>query len=67
MYNTGTFALPSTLWVAAFVFWSPSLVEKATRAYSLSPTHRIYRFSQMQDPRTSRPLRTDALRLMATD
>jgi hypothetical protein len=31
IYNTGTFALPSTLSAAAFIFWSPSLVEKATR------------------------------------
>jgi len=30
-YNIGTFALPFTLWVAAFIFRSPSLVEKATR------------------------------------
>ena len=30
IYNIGTFALPSALWVAAFIFWSPSLVEKAT-------------------------------------
>jgi hypothetical protein len=29
--HTGTFALPSTLWGAAFIFCSPSLVEKVTK------------------------------------
>ncbi|MGH8569126.1 MAG: hypothetical protein ACREXU_14220 [Gammaproteobacteria bacterium] len=31
MYNTGADALSSFPWVAGFIFWSPSLVEKATR------------------------------------
>ena len=38
MCNTGALALPSTLWAAAFMFWSPSLVEKATEVNSRGPT-----------------------------